>query len=115
LSLFSVVTAVAGRPLQGPSPTMDPASKWANIYGILTHTILRRLCSFIGLEPSAVGYSVTTLCLVRTSTTSAILHCYCVERTWLTGAPMVLVALDSVAIRWARQETLPGATFKRKK
>jgi hypothetical protein len=27
LSLFSVVTAVAGRPLQGPSPTMDPASK----------------------------------------------------------------------------------------
>jgi hypothetical protein len=27
---------------------------------------------------------------------------------------MILVGLDSVAIRWVRQETLPGATFKRK-
>jgi hypothetical protein len=25
---------------------------------------------------------------------------------------MIVVLLDSVAIRWLRQETLPGATFK---
>jgi len=28
---------------------------------------------------------------------------------------MIVVELDSVTIWWVRQETLPGATFKRKK
>jgi len=36
-----------------------------------------------------------TVCLVCTSTTSTVLHCYCVERTRLTGAPMILVKLES--------------------
>jgi len=30
----------------------------------------------------------------------------------MTEAPMILGELNSVAIRWARQETLPGAVFK---
>jgi hypothetical protein len=33
----------------------------------------------------------------------------------MTGAPMILVELDSVAVQWVGQETLPGATFKREK
>ena len=33
------------------------------------------------LDPYMVINSFTTLCLISTFTTSAILHCYCVERT----------------------------------
>jgi hypothetical protein len=36
--------------------------------------------------------------LDRTATTSAILHCYFAECTWLTGAPKILVEPNSVAI-----------------
>lgn len=57
-------------------------------------------------EPSTVINSVTTLCLIPTSIASAILDCYCVERTWLTGAPMIVVDLDSVAMRWVWQDIL---------
>jgi hypothetical protein len=94
--------------------TTDPASNWANIYVILTKTLLIRLWISIGLRPSAVWNSIKTLCLVCTSTSSAILHFYCVESTWLTGAPMILFEVDSVAIRWVRKETLTGTTFKSK-
>jgi len=54
------------------------------------------------LSPAAERNSVTSLCLVRMSITSAILHCYCVERTRLTGAPVILVEMVSVVIRWVR-------------
>lgn len=48
------------------------------------YTLLRCLCVSIRLEPSTVRKSNTTICLVRTSTTFAILHCYCVEcMDWL--------------------------------
>ena len=33
------------------------------------------------LDRSMVINSVTTFCVIPTSTTSAILHCYCVEHT----------------------------------
>jgi hypothetical protein len=84
--------------------TKDPAPKLTSMASS-SYTLFSHLWISTGLEPSAVRNSVVTLCLVRTSTASAILHCYCVERTWLTGAPVILVELDSVAIRWLRQET----------
>ena len=34
---------------------------------------------------------------IFTSWTPAILHCYCLERTWLTAASIILVEVDSVA------------------
>ena len=68
-----------------------------------------------GLEPSAVKIQITTLRIVCTSTKSAILHCYCVECTGMTGESMILVELDRVAIRSVRQETLVGAIFNKKK
>ena len=77
------------------------------------HTLLR--CQGIGMEPSAVRNSITTLCLVHMSTTSVILHCYCVEHMGITEALMILVELDSVTMHWLRQETLPSTTFTRKK
>jgi hypothetical protein len=94
---------------------MDPASELTSMVSS-PHTLLRRLWISIGLEPLVVRNAVTTtdrttLCIVRTPTTSAILHCCCVSRTWLTGVLMIVVELDSVAIRWVKQETLPGATF----
>jgi hypothetical protein len=49
------------------------------------------------------------------TTTSAILHCYFGERISLTGAPMTLVELDSVAIWWVRDENLPDAHLKENK
>jgi hypothetical protein len=39
------------------------------------------------------------------------LHYYCVGRTWFSGAPMILVEVNSVASGWIRQQTLPGAIF----
>jgi hypothetical protein len=96
-----------------PFKTTDPASNWANINDIFT---IHASQTFIGLEPSAVMNSVTSLCLICTPTTSTILHCYCFDRTWLPGAPMILMELDSFTIWWARQEVLPntkigGITF----
>ena len=41
-----------------------------------------------------------------------LLYLCCVESTWLTGAPTILVELDSVTIRAVRQETLIGATLR---
>jgi hypothetical protein len=35
-----------------------------------------------------------TVCLVRTFTASTVWHCYCVERTWLAGAPIILVKVE---------------------
>jgi len=50
----------------------------------------------MGLEPSRVRNSVTSLGPVRTSTTSATFYSSCVERNWLTGASMMPLELDSV-------------------
>ena len=78
------------------------------------HIHVSDICESIGLDSSAVRNSVTTLCLVRVSTISASLHRYCVERTWLTGALMIWVELESAAVWWVRQDTLSRTTFKRK-
>ena len=69
---------------------------------------------FHRLYPSTVINSVTTLCLIPTSTTSAVLHCDCVERTRLTGAPMIIVDVDSVTVRWVWQEILTRRHIKKK-
>ena len=79
------------------------------------YTLLRCLWKCIQLEPCAIINSITTLCLVHKSTTSAIFHHYSVKCKLVPGASMILVELDSVAIWWTRQQTLPSAKFKRKK
>jgi hypothetical protein len=85
----------------------DPASNWANIYHILsTHTLLKCPWNCIRLQPAAVRNLITRPCLVSMTTSSAMLHCHHVEHTWPTGAPMILVELDSVAIWGVRQKTL---------
>lgn len=92
----TVPEAVAGRPLRGPvanilftaSVWRTQASKWAKIYGVLTIRASEML-TFLS-RTRAFG----TVCLVRTSTTSAVLHCYCVERTCLTGTPVILVKVE---------------------
>ena len=118
-SLVSVVAAVAGRPLRGLSPlSFLPFLKWrAQRLTELTsmasspYTLLSSLWTYNGLEPSAIRNLITTLGLIRKST-SSILYRYCVKRMWLTGVPMILVQLDSVANRWVRKETLLGETLK---
>ena len=69
----------------------------------------------VRLEPSIVRNSINSLCLLCMPTTSPCLHSCYVEHWWQTGAVMIVVELDSVTIWWVRQETLPAATFKRKK
>jgi hypothetical protein len=59
------------------------------------YALLRR---WIRPDSSTLRNSNTVLCLVRTSTTSAILHSCCVESMCLTGALLILVKLDSDAI-----------------
>jgi len=93
----------------------DPASNRANIYGILT------------ISASQTSMNIYQTGAFRTkkfnghslpSTSSHMirhLHCYCVEHTWLTGAPMILVEMDVVAIRWVRQKLYPGPHLKEKK
>ena len=64
--------------------------------------------------PSVVRNLITYRCSVSAFKLSAITHCYCVERTRLSGTPIILVELDSVAIQWVWQQILPGAKFKRR-
>jgi hypothetical protein len=90
--------------------------RWpALIFSILTVHACQLLWIYIILEPSALRNSVTTLCIVHISTMFAILHCCCVGCTWLTGAPMILVELDSVIVLLVGQETLPSATLIKEK
>jgi hypothetical protein len=93
-----------------PFKTTGPASNWANINGIIT---IHASLMFIGLEPPALMNSVTSLYLIHTPTMSIILHCYCLDCTWFPGAPMILMEMDSITIRWVRQEVLPD-TFTKK-
>jgi hypothetical protein len=119
-SFVSVVAAVACRPLRGLSPmSFSPHLKrqtqhLTELISMVSspYTLLRRLRVCIGLEPSTVRNSDTSPCRVRASTVSAILHCCGIESTSLTGPPMILVELDSVADWWVRKETLLGAAFK---
>lgn len=69
-----------------PFKKTDRASNWVNINGILT---LHASQTFIGLEPSAVINSVTSLYLIHIRTTSTILHCYCFDHMipWSTSDP----------------------------
>jgi hypothetical protein len=76
------------------------------------YTLFR--CKWIGMEPSAIRSSITTLSIVHMSTTSAILQCYCVEHMGLTASLMILMELDSVAIQWVRQETTQQHIPKKK-
>jgi len=64
--------------------TTNPASELTSMV-----SSPQRLLKRPGLEPSAVRNSVTTLRIVCTSTKSAILHCYCVERMtdWIIDDP----------------------------
>jgi hypothetical protein len=66
----------------------DSTSKWAKIHMSSLYALLRCLTL-----PSWTR-AFRTLCLVRTSTTFTVLHCYCAESTWLTGAPMILAKLE---------------------
>jgi hypothetical protein len=68
-----------------PFKKTDSASNWTNINGILTLHISQK---FIGLEPSAIINSVTSLYLIHTRM-STILHCYCFDCTipWSTSDP----------------------------
>jgi len=75
------------------------------------YTLLRCLWICIQLECCAISNSVTTLCLVHTFKTSAILHCYSVRCERVPGASTILVELDSIAIWWTRQQPLPSAKF----
>ena len=90
----------------------DPTSELTSVASS-SHTFLPCLSLSVGLEPFAVRNPVTSLSLQRKSTPSAILHCCCLGRTWLTGVSIILVEMDFFAIRWVRQETIPGVTFKR--
>ena len=89
-----------------------PLERWTQRITQLTsivsspYALLRRPWISITLKPSAGRNSIATLCLVRTSTISTTLHCYCVQRTWLTGAPVTLAQKDGVTGELARQETL---------
>lgn len=97
LSLISVVAAVAGRPLRDLSPApFSLFQKSVNLY---------RTGVFCSKKISRHSWPSTFV------HTFAILHCCYVERTWLTGVPVILVVLDSIAIRWVKQDTLSGATF----
>ena len=51
----------------------------------------------------------SVLCVFMLST---IMHWCYVERTRLSGAPIIFVELDSVTIQWVWQQILPGAKFK---
>jgi hypothetical protein len=122
LPLVSVVAAMAYRPLRDLSRVTLPPLLKRRTHRLTeltsatssSHTFLPCQSISVGLEPSAVRNSVTTLSLERTFTTSAILHCNCFGRTWLTGVSIILVEMNVVAIRWVRQETIRGVTFKKR-
>lgn len=75
-------------PLQSLSPMSFPllSKQWTQHLSELTsmasspYMLLRSLWISIGLEASAVRNSITTLCLVHTST-FAILYCFCGDNT----------------------------------
>jgi len=117
-SLDPIVAALAGRPLQGLSPvSVSPILKWRtqclNELIFITsssYTLLRRLWISIELE-SAIRNSVSTPPTATHAHNIRNFNCSCVQCTWLTGAPMILVELDSVALWWVKQEHLLGDTF----
>ena len=114
VSTFSLASAVAARPLLGLSPASSSALLKRQTHRLTElsstasspYTLRRHLLAW---ALRSKKFSHQSLRIVRTSKTSAILHCYCVERTWLTRAPMILVELDNVAIRWSKKENLHGA------
>ena len=85
----------------------DPASNLPNIYGILTIHDSQTSVN-IGMEPSVITPFLSlslSLSLIRPQHPP---FCTPTVNTWLTGTPVILVELDSVAIRWVRQQTLHG-------
>jgi hypothetical protein len=93
--------------------TDDSSSNWANIYGVSNiHTLLR--CKWTGMEPSAVRNSVTTLCLVRVSTTChfALLLNWTHGTDWSIDDPG---GAGECHYPESKAETLPSTTFPRKK
>jgi hypothetical protein len=68
---------------------MGPASELTST-GSPPYTLLSYLQISFRLEPPTEWNSVSILCLACTSTISTILHCCCVECTWLTATPVIL-------------------------
>ena len=94
--------------------TTGLAFKWANICGILTiHASqmsinLNRTGAF---RCKKVNHHCLLSICVHNIPHFALLLCW--THVTQTGAPMTLVGLDSVAIRWVGDETLSDATFTR--
>jgi len=93
LSMVSLVSVMAGRPLHGLSPVSPLIKQQTQLLTELTsvvsspYMLKRHLWISIGMEPSVIVIQ-SPACPVHMSTTSNILHCHCVDRAWLTGAPM---------------------------
>lgn len=115
LSLVSVVAAMASQPLQTMSPVSfllllkqqtqcrtELTSLASSLYPIFRHLWIYWTGGFHSkkLSNHSLPYYGRTKHLLL-----------CSERTWLTGAPMILVDLDSVTAWWVRQETLPSVSY----
>jgi hypothetical protein len=108
VSLVSVVTAIPGRPLRGLSPMFF--SRWIHSPTELTsHHTLFSVCT--GLELSAVRNAVITLpsTYAHHIRYFTLLLCWTHVTDW---APMILVELDSVAIRGEVKKLYPSSHLK---
>ena len=87
-------------------PSNDGPTVWVNVFGILNIHYFRTSVNL---------YGTGAFCSKKFTHHALLSTCYCVERTWLTETPVILLELDSVVVRWVRQGAPPGATFKGKK
>jgi hypothetical protein len=115
LSVVSVVSAMAGRPLPGLSP-VSLLLKWQTqllteltSVGSSPFILQRHLWISIRLDASTTVHSVTSVpsTYVHNIQYFALLLCWMHMTDWSTYA---LVELDSVTIQWVRQGTVRRAT-----
>ena len=115
LYLVSVVAAMASQLLQTMSPESfllllkQQTQRLTELTSMASslYPVFRHLWISIGVEAFTVRNSHHSL--PYCGHTKHLLLCS--ECTWLTGAPMILVDLDSVTTRWVRQETLPCVSY----